>query len=88
VVIDVDQEIPIEPVDTGALQVAALHDDRRVEIAADAIGDLDGRHARKRRERPRRGIPVDDRHVLAHGAKGVGHRELRADGIAVGARMR
>ena len=41
-VIDVDDEEPLEPGDAGPRQVAALHDDRRVELAArHAIGDLD-----------------------------------------------
>ena len=32
------------PLDAGAREVAALHDDRRVEVAGDLVGDLDVRH--------------------------------------------
>ena len=59
-VIDVDDEEPIEAGDAGARQVAALHDDRGVELAVDAVGDLDVGHAGKRHQRRRRRVAVDD----------------------------
>jgi hypothetical protein len=34
-VIDVDDEVLVEPLDAGARQIAALHDDRGVELPMD-----------------------------------------------------
>ena len=70
-------------------QVAALHDDRRVEVAVDAP-------ARSRcRGTPGNAISgggagsrVDDRDVLAERAQRVRHRQLRADRVAVRPRVR
>ena len=48
-VVDVDDEEPIEPGDAGPREVAALHDDRGVEVALDTlVGDLDVGDAGKR----------------------------------------
>ncbi len=47
VMVDVDDEEPIEPRDAGARQVAALHDDRGVVVSAHGIRDLDARHGRE-----------------------------------------
>ena len=86
-VIDVDDEEPVEPGDAGARQVAALHDDRRVEVAVvdPAAIRMSGT--------PGNAISgggaasaLTTTHVLAERAQRVRHRELRADGVAVGPR--
>ena len=87
-VIDVDHEEPLEAFDAGARQVAALHDDGGVELADDFRRDADVGHAGKLQERRRREVGVDDRDVFAHFFERVGHRELGADRVAVGTRMR
>ena len=87
-VVDVDHEILIESLDAGSREIAALHDDRGVERAVHAPGDLDLRHAGKHHQRSRRGVMIDDRDLLAERAERIGHRQLRADRIAVRPGMR
>ena len=90
-VIDVDDEEPLQAGDAGARQVAALHDDDGRVVAGldvDAIGDLDVRHAGKLHQRRRRRVGVDDRHLLAERAQRIGGGQLRADRVAVGTRVR
>ncbi len=82
-VIDVDDEEAIQAADAGPAEVAALHDDRGVVLLGDAVGNLDRRHARKLQQGSRRPVLVDDVDVLAEGAEGERHRQLRADRIAV-----
>ena len=82
-VIDVDHERPIEAGDAGASQVAALHDDRGVEFTGDLIRDHNPVDARKLPNRAGRCVFVDDRDVLAERLQRIGHRQLRADRIAI-----
>ena len=53
-----------------------------------ASGDLDRRDAGERAIGGGGGVAVDDAHVLADAAQREGHRELRADGVAVGSHVR
>ena len=87
-VVDVDDEVLIEPLDAGAPQLTALHDDGGVELAVDALGDPDRRHAGKGHQGGGAGVLVHDLHVLAERAQRERHRELRADGVAVRPRVR
>ena len=48
------------PADAGAGEVAALHDDRGVELTLHRRRNLDVRHAGKLHQRRRRGVGVDD----------------------------
>ena len=79
--------VPIQPGDAGPREVAALHDDRRVEVAVHAIGDLDVGHARERHQRPRRRVGIHDADLFAERPQRERHRQLRADRVAVGPRM-
>ena len=86
--VDVDDEEPIEARDAGPRQIAAFHDDRGVEVAFDVVGNLDLGHAPERHQRRRRRVAVDDMDVLAERAQRVSHGELGADRVAVGSRVR
>ena len=89
--IDVDDEKPLEACNAGARQIAAFHDDDGRVVAGldvDAIGDLNVRHARKLHQRRRRGVGVDDRHLFAEGAERIGGGQLGSDRVAVGTRVR
>ena len=88
VVIDVDHREAIEAADPGAREVAALHDDRGVEVVLDGRSDADLRHAGELHQRSGRRIGVDDVEGFAHLAERVAHGELRSDGIAIGAGVR
>ena len=90
VVVDVDDEAPLEAAHAGAAQVAALHDDHRVGVGVGRhLGrDLDALHAGEVVVVIGRAIGVDDARLLAERVERIGHRQLRADGVAVGARVR
>ena len=75
-VVDVDDEEPIQPLDTRALQLAALHDDGCVELAFDALGDADLGRAWEGHQWRRRGILIHHLHVLAERAQRERHRQL------------
>ena len=81
-------EAALEAVDAGARQVAALHDDDGVARIVHALGDVMSVDAGNSCERRRRRVAADDAHVLAQLAQRVGHRQRRADGVAVGPRVR
>ena len=87
-VIDVDDEVLIQAGDAGPRQIAAFHDDRRVEVPVDAVRDLDVGHSRKGHQRSRRRVGVDDADLLAERAQRERHRHLRADRVAVRPRVR
>ena len=87
-VIDVDDEEPLEPGDAGPTKVAALHDDRPIEIIRDAVGELDLRDPRKGLHGVGRRILVDDANFLAERPKGIRHGQLRPNRVAVGPGMR
>ena len=88
-VIDVDDEEALEPGDAGARQVAALHDDRGVEVAVDL-----GRRSRcpatpgNAISGAGAGSALTTVDLLAERPQRVGHRQLRADRVAVGPRVR
>ena len=80
---------PVEAGDAGAREVAALHDDRGVERrrrrrSAISMPATPGNAMQRRRRR----VALTTRDVLAERAQRVGHRQLRADGVAVGPRVR
>ena len=87
VVIDVDDDVPVESCDAGPGEIAALQHERRVELAVHGVGDLDVRRAGKREVRRRHRIVVDEAHVLAQAAQRPGEGELRANRVAVGTRV-
>ena len=89
-VIDVDDELLLEARDAGAAEVAALHHDHRVDIGRSAAG------ARSRCG-PCRESPGSDRGAasaltmrtcLPSASSAIGHRQLRADRVAVGPGVR
>ena len=86
-VIDIDHEAAVEPLDAGPGQVAALHDDGRIEHAVDLRRQHDVVDAGELLQRRRRRIGVDDEHLFAERAQRVRHGHLRSDGIAVGPGM-
>jgi len=77
--VDVDGEVAIEPGDARACVVAALHDDRGVEVALHGGRDPDVAHAGKCHELRRRRIEIDHGDVLAERPQRERHRELRSD---------
>ena len=81
---------PSKPRDAGARQIAALHHDHRVGVGVGRhLGrDLDAIQAGEVVVVVGRGVGVDDARLLAERVEREGHRQLRADGVAVGPRVR
>ena len=63
-VINIDDEPALESRDAGSGQIAALHDDRGVEVTGNLCRNLNTRHAGKHHERRQHRIPVDDADLL------------------------
>src|SRR5215467_1634415 len=64
-VIDVEDERAIESRDAGARQVAALHDDRRIEAAVDGRSNPDVPYTRKTHQLRWRRVEIEELHMLA-----------------------
>ena len=87
-VIDVDDEVLLQPLQTRPRQVAAFHHDGRVELALTPSARPRCRsYAGKGLKLRRRRIPVDDAARSCRAAAAQGHRELRSDGVAVRPRV-
>ena len=79
---------PSSPLHPGARQVAALHDDQRVGVGRrPRARDLDAVDAGKLHVVLGRGVGVDDADLLAERLEREGHRQLRADRVAVRPRV-
>ncbi len=79
---------PSGKVTPGAGEVAALHHDQRIGVGVAARGDLDPVDAGELPIVVGRGVGIDQPHVFAQRLERVGHRQLRADRVAVRARVR
>src|ERR1700687_5885703 len=88
VMIDVDQEAPLEARDAGPRQFPALHDDARLEVVVGTIRNRDARHTGKTEQRGGRGVLVHDPRLLAERAQRERHRYGGADRVAVWTRVR
>src|SRR5215218_723128 len=81
--VDVDDEVALEPGHPGPRQVTTLHHDDRLRVGRRLWRDLDAVDAREREVVLWRGIGVDEPDLLAERIERVRHRELRSDRIAV-----
>ncbi len=88
VVVDVDDEVAVEAGDAGPAEVAALHHDEGIGLGVAPARDLDPVDARELAIVVRRGVGVDEPHLLAERLEGVGHGQLGSDRVAVGTRVR
>ena len=86
--IDIDDEVLVESFDAGPGQIAAFHDDRRVESALHSRRDDDVGDAGKQLQGRRRRVGVDNDGLFSEFPQREGHRELRSDGVAIGAGVR
>lgn len=82
--VDVQDERVVQPLETRSPEIAALEDDQGVKGAADRLGDLDPIDVGKRLVLERRAVPIDDPGLLADRAKAFGQRHGRPDGVAIG----
>ena len=89
VVIDVDDVASVEAGDTGARQIAALHDDHRVGIGVSRDGrrDFDPIDAWELEVVIGGGIGVEDADLLSQRVERERHGQLGSDRVAVGPRV-
>ena len=88
VMVDVDDEMAVEPGDACTAKVTALENNYEIEITFRTIGDLDVANPWKHEQLRGRRIMIDDAHMLPERLQGQRQGKLRPDRIAVGPDVR